>query len=165
MNLVTRILPLFLLILLSVCLNEASFSVHGVVLLIIVPLISYLLAYYLRILPATLKLKLNFIVYSIWLIKKIFKSTFDVLKIIWSKDMNLSETMEWLSTSGSDDTFLTIYGNSITLTPGTVTLDIKNDMLLIHSLRKSSFDELKQGEMEKKIKNILHISSLPLDEN
>lgn len=163
MNLVIKILPLLLLILLSACLNGINFNTHGVILLVIIPLTSYLLAFYLRILPTSLKIRPSFIIYCFWLVKEIFKSTFDVLKIIWSRNMNLSETMEWLSASDNDETLMTIYGNSITLTPGTVTLDIKNDMLLIHSLKKSSFADLEKGEMENKIKKVLLTSPTPLN--
>jgi multicomponent Na+:H+ antiporter subunit E len=97
--------------------------------------------------------------YIFWLLREILKSTFDVLKIVWSRDMNLSENMDWLDTNTSDESFLTIYGNSITLTPGTATLDIKNNMILVHSLRKASFDDLKKGEMENKIKGILQLNA------
>ncbi|MCZ6914779.1 MAG: Na+/H+ antiporter subunit E, partial [Rickettsia endosymbiont of Ixodes persulcatus] len=45
--------------------------------------------------------------------------------------------------------------NSITLTPGTVTLDINNNMLLVHALNKSSITDLQRGIMIKKIKQIL----------
>ena len=159
MNLVTKITFFLAPCLFWLFLNGVTLSVGGISLLIIVSLISYLISHYVHILPLTQKFKPNFILYIFWLVKEILKSTFGVLKIVWSKDMNLSENMDWLDTSTSDESFLTIYGNSITLTPGTVTLDIENNMILVHSLRKTSFDDLKKGEMENKIREGLKLNS------
>jgi|GEM_PF-1020970 len=157
MNLVTKILTLSSLILLWISLNGINSEVSGLVLLIVIPMLSYLLASYMGILPGTPKLKVNFIRYCLWLIKEIFKSTIDVVKIIWSKDMNLSENIEWLEARSNDETLLTIYGNSITLTPGTVTLDFKNNMLLVHSLKKAAFKDLQQGEMKNRLTSALFL--------
>jgi multicomponent Na+:H+ antiporter subunit E len=157
MNLVTKILTLSSLILLWISLNGINLSTGGLALLIVIPTLSYLLALYMGILPGKLKLKVNFVWYCLWLIKEIFKSTIDVVKIIWSKDMNLSENIEWLEARSNDETYLTIYGNSITLTPGTVTLDIKNNMLLVHSLKKAAFEDLQRGEMENRLASALSL--------
>lgn len=157
MNLVTKILTLSSLILLWISLNGINLSTGGLALLIAIATLSCFLALYMGILPGKLKLKVNFMWYCLWLIKEIFKSTIDVVKIIWSKDMNLSENIEWLEARSNDETHLTIYGNSITLTPGTVTLDIKNNMLLVHSLKKAAFEDLQQGEMENRLASALSL--------
>ena len=44
-----------------------------------------------------------------------------------------------------------MYANSITITPGTVTLDMNNNMLLVHALNKSSFTDLQRSGMIKKL--------------
>lgn len=159
MNLVTKITFFLAPCIFWVFLNGVSLKASGISLLIIISSISYLLSYYVGILPLVQKFKPSFILYIFWLLREILKSTFDVLKIVWSRDMRLSENMDWLDTNTSDESFLTIYGNSITLTPGTVTLDIKNNMILVHSLRKASFDDLEKGEMENKIKGVLQLNS------
>ena len=70
--------------------------------------------------------------------------------------MNLTPVFEWIDSNEKNDTSLVIYANSITLTPGTVTLDILNNMLLVHALDQSLIDSLKyenitMGERLKRI--------------
>ena len=47
-----------------------------------------------------------------------------------------------------------MYGNSITLTPGTVTLGINKDIITVHALTLSTAFDLKSGEMDRRITNI-----------
>ncbi len=44
-----------------------------------------------------------------------------------------------------------IYANSITLTPGTVTVDIDGDELVVHALSDSTKDDLETGEMDRRV--------------
>jgi multicomponent Na+:H+ antiporter subunit E len=136
-------------------LNGFDMKIDRLFFLISTPLVSYLIASYLKILPKTIKLKINFIFYFLWLAIEILKSAFVVIKIIWSRNININSTFEWIELKNSDQTFTTIYANSITLTPGTVTIDIKDDMLLVHALNSSLINDLKSGEMANKVENIL----------
>ncbi len=43
------------------------------------------------------------------------------------------------------------YGNSVTLTPGTVTLKLTDDMLEVHALDEASARDLEGGDMARKI--------------
>jgi len=69
------------------------------------------------------------------------------MKIIWSPDLKCTPAFEWIEGGSKDELALVVYGNSITLTPGTVTLDVKNGSLLVHALDKESLEDLKKGEM------------------
>ncbi|MGB7206276.1 MAG: Na+/H+ antiporter subunit E, partial [Anderseniella sp.] len=44
-----------------------------------------------------------------------------------------------------------IYGNSITLTPGTITVDIENGELLVHALTQAGADGVKAGDMDRRV--------------
>ena len=44
-----------------------------------------------------------------------------------------------------------IYGNSITLTPGTVTIEVDQGNLFVHALCNNSLNELEVGEMDKRV--------------
>jgi multicomponent Na+:H+ antiporter subunit E len=46
------------------------------------------------------------------------------------------------------------YANSITLTPGTVTVDIDDDSMLIHALTAGAAEGLKDGSMEAQVKRL-----------
>ncbi|ADE29666.1 monovalent cation/H+ antiporter subunit E [Rickettsia prowazekii] len=96
--------------------------------------------------------KIKFILYFLWLLLEIWKSAFLVIKIIWQNKIKIEPIFEWIDAEGLQEIGTVIYGNSITLTPGTVTLDINNNMLLVHALNKSSITDLKSGKMIKKIK-------------
>ena len=48
----------------------------------------------------------------------------------------------------------TLYANSITLTPGTLTTDVRDDHFMIHSLCPEGIEELRKGEMEKRIRRL-----------
>jgi multicomponent Na+:H+ antiporter subunit E len=88
----------------------------------------------------------HFILYIGWLIVQIFKSGYEVAKIICSPRIELFENFRWIDAYKNNDIVNVIYANSITLTPGTITLDIKNDKLLIHALQKSWIDDIENNK-------------------
>jgi len=47
-----------------------------------------------------------------------------------------------------------IYGNSITLTPGTVTLAIEDDEILVHALSRADAAALQTGEMDRQVREL-----------
>ncbi len=49
---------------------------------------------------------------------------------------------------------IVIYGNSITLTPGTLTVEVDKDNLFVHALCDSSLNELEVGEMDKRVADL-----------
>ena len=85
------------------------------------------------------------ILYFLWLLKEILVSSLVVIRIIWSKNLGLDPVFEWVESEQENDTSLVIYANSITLTPGTVTVDVSKDMLLVYALDQSMIDSLKFG--------------------
>lgn len=85
----------------------------------------------------------------IWtLIKEIFKSNFHVAKIVLSPKLKISPTVVTINTKLKSDTLKTILANSITLTPGTLTLDMTDDKLVIHCLEEKSIGDLENSIFE-----------------
>ena len=74
------------------------------------------------------------LLYIIVLIKEIFKSNFHVAKIVLTPKLNISTSVITINTKLKSDMNKTILANSITLTPGTLTLDMDKDKLVIHCL-------------------------------
>ena len=97
------------------------------------------------------------VLYFFWLVKEILVSSLVVIRIIWRKNLNLDPVFEWIESEQENDTALVIYANSITLTPGTVTVDVSKDMLLVYALDQSMIDSLKFGNttMAKRVNCIL----------
>lgn len=159
MKQVIKIFSFFIFLLIWFSLNGWPEEISKIFLYVPIPLLVYLLSFWLDILPKKFPFKVGFFLYFIWLIKEIIKSSWGVIKIIWARNLNLASTFEWIESEQINDIGLILYGNSITLTPGTITCDIKNNMLLIHGLEPSSIKDLKKGEMDKKVLQILAINS------
>ena len=87
--------------------------------------------------------------YTIWLIKEILKSNITTAKVIIMK----SEEPELFSVKASQKTNegKVTYANSITLTPGTVTTQIKNDIFEVHALTKDFGDDVRSSDMDKMV--------------
>ena len=87
--------------------------------------------------------------YTLWLIKEILKSNIQTAKVIIMK----SEEPELFSVKASQKTNegKVTYANSITLTPGTVTTQIKNNIFEIHALTKDFGDDLRSSDMDKMV--------------
>ncbi len=93
------------------------------------------------------------IVYLPWLIKEIFKSNIDVLKIVWKPGpMPIAPHMVKVPHSLRTTYGLVTYANSITLTPGTVTVEIGDDAFLVHCLAPAFSEGLLSGDMEARCK-------------
>ncbi|MGB5213451.1 MAG: Na+/H+ antiporter subunit E [Anderseniella sp.] len=86
-----------------------------------------------------------------WLLLEIAKSNIEVSKIILSGKMNIDPVMIRLKAGQSTEMGQVIYGNSITLTPGTITVDIDDGELLVHALTQSGAEGLHEGEMDRRI--------------
>lgn len=86
-----------------------------------------------------------------WLLLEIAKSNVEVAKFILSGKMNIDPVMIRLKAGQATEMGQVIYGNSITLTPGTITVDIEDGELLVHALTQSGADGLHEGEMDRRI--------------
>ncbi len=72
--------------------------------------------------------------YFVWLGKEIYKANIAVVKAVLNPDMEISPTMVRVPTGRKTDIGATMFANSITLTPGTVTVEINQDDILVHAL-------------------------------
>ncbi|MDA0782677.1 MAG: Na+/H+ antiporter subunit E [Rickettsiales bacterium] len=94
--------------------------------------------------------------YSVWLIKEIILAAWDVTAKIWQLEPDISPEMAWVNTSLKNDISMTILGNSITLTPGTVTVDINEEgMFQVHALTKAGLDDVRSGRMLEKVIKVM----------
>ncbi|MBD3653565.1 Na+/H+ antiporter subunit E [Kangiella sp.] len=89
-----------------------------------------------------------------WLLKEIVQSNIQVIKRIWLGPKSISPVVMQLKMSQQTDMGKTIYGNSVTLTPGTVTLDIEDDVMTVYALSYDSIQYLQGGEMDRRVKRL-----------
>jgi multisubunit Na+/H+ antiporter MnhE subunit len=122
---------------------------------IFAPLVTLLLTIWLGLLPKKNYFKFSAIIYFGWLLKEILMSSIAVVRISWRKNMRLQPLLEPIETIQKNQMGVVTYANSITLTPGTVTLSTENKHLLVHALDISFMDDLKDGEMDNRVKRII----------
>ncbi len=90
-----------------------------------------------------------FFVYIMW---EIVKANIDVVKRILSLDKrSISPQLLEIPVPQKTDLGRVIYANAITLTPGTVSVELDTDKVIVHTLSKAGADGLLTGEMAKEI--------------
>ena len=87
-----------------------------------------------------------------WLAGETIKANLAVAKIILARDCSTQQRLFWIPSGQNSDMARAIYANSITLTPGTITVDMAGDRLLIHALNEEMCDSL--GEMAQRIRTV-----------
>ena len=92
--------------------------------------------------------------YLCWLVKQLVLSNIAVVKCIWKGNESISPILTTVKLSQTTSLGKVIYANSITITPGTVTVDLVGDRLMVHGLQKESIDSLRGGEMDRRIKSL-----------
>jgi multicomponent Na+:H+ antiporter subunit E len=93
--------------------------------------------------------------YTPWLMWQIVLANIDVLKRVWKVGaMDIQPQMVKVPHQLKTAYGVATYMNSITLTPGTVTVDVGEDYLLVHALTKAAADDLLGGEMHRRVRAI-----------
>jgi multicomponent Na+:H+ antiporter subunit E len=88
--------------------------------------------------------------YWVWLGGEIAKANIEVAKAILKADLELTPRLFRIKASQRTDLGRTIFANSITLTPGTVTVNVDEDDLIIHALLDSMSDPAGFEEMNRR---------------
>ena len=96
-------------------------------------------------------LSLKGVTYWPWLLWEIAKANVDVARVILRRDMPIAPAMLDIEGSQKSELGHVIYGNSITLTPGTVTVDLEEGKLQVHALTRLAADGLLSGEMDRRV--------------
>jgi multicomponent Na+:H+ antiporter subunit E len=86
----------------------------------------------------------------LWLLKEVIKSSLEVARVVLSPSLPIQPELVELTTSEKTDAGKVILGNSITLSPGTVTIDVHEDRLLVHCLTANSAAGLRDRETERR---------------
>ena len=95
-----------------------------------------------------------FIQFAPWLFKEIVESNIEVAKIILSRDMNLKRNLVTVAAGPQTQLGKVILANAITLTPGTVSVKMEDDEILVHALSFEGAAEDISGEMDQRIQKM-----------
>ena len=98
-----------------------------------------------------LRFGLRLFSYWAWLAREVLRSSIDVARVVLDPRLPISPQTIEIKASASHPVDQAILGNSITLTPGTLTLDVSNGQLLVHALTAEGAEALEEGEMLRRV--------------
>jgi multicomponent Na+:H+ antiporter subunit E len=96
-------------------------------------------------------LRSRVLTYLPWLFKEIAKSAWDVTKIIVNPRLPITPAMVRVKASQRTPVGVVTYANSITLTPGTISVEVTDGSILVHALTKAGADSLATGYMDRRV--------------
>ena len=100
----------------------------------------------------------KFISYSIWLMWQLVLANIDVLKATTSQNLDIDPKVVRFYFKVDNPMAYVVLANSITLTPGTVTLNVTDDGLFeIHSLTVGAAEGVLDGSFQKKVADLYGI--------
>ena len=89
--------------------------------------------------------------YYPWLLVEIGKSAWMVTKVILHPSIPISPTMTVVTAGQKTRVGLATYANSITLTPGTITVGVDGNELTVHALVREGALDLEAGGMDRRV--------------
>lgn len=95
---------------------------------------------------------LRLLAYLPWLTKEVVVSNIDVIKRILRPQPDISPCMVELKTGAASDLNQTIFANSITLTPGTLSIDVGDEFIQVHCLSQEGAASFEDQEMQRRVR-------------
>jgi multicomponent Na+:H+ antiporter subunit E len=95
----------------------------------------------------------RFVLYVPWLIYQIVVANLHVAYLILNPKVIDPRIVRFKTRLKSQFSMVTL-GNSITLTPGTITMDIIDGEFVVHALSKKVADDILSGEMERRVAHV-----------
>ena len=98
----------------------------------------------------------RFVSYVFWLLWQIVLANVHVFKLAMTKEgeEEISPRVVKLKTKLKSDFAKFVYANSITLTPGTITIQINGNEFLVHAISEVAEKDLRSGEMERRVATV-----------
>nr|WP_221238388.1 Na+/H+ antiporter subunit E [Roseospira visakhapatnamensis] len=89
------------------------------------------------------------LVYWPWLLGQIVLANLAVARVILAPD-RMSPRLDWIPATQRTEVGRVIFANSITLTPGTISVQLDQRRILVHALESEGIDDLKAGDMDRR---------------
>lgn len=90
-------------------------------------------------------------IYWAWLAWQVVLSSIDVTRRVLDPRLPIEPLIERIPATQKTDIGLVTYANSITLTPGTLTTDVKEGEIEVHALSRYLMDDLIRSEMDRRV--------------
>jgi multicomponent Na+:H+ antiporter subunit E len=88
------------------------------------------------------------------LIYEIIKANIEVAIVVMSPKLKIKPHFKKINNPMTTDLNKVIYGNAITLTPGTLTVELEDDYIIIHALSADSADAEEGGNLGRAIRKL-----------
>jgi multicomponent Na+:H+ antiporter subunit E len=92
--------------------------------------------------------------YTVWLVGQVLIAALRVARLVWSPRPALRPVVGRTNAAGMSHLAQTIYANSITLTPGTLSMTVDDESVEVHSLQPSGLEELRRGAMLSRVRRL-----------
>ncbi len=89
--------------------------------------------------------------YWVWLAIEIVKASLDVARRILDPRLPIHPLLIRVKAGQTSELGQVIYANSITLTPGTVSMQVGGGEILVHALTREMAEDLEGGEMDRRV--------------
>jgi multicomponent Na+:H+ antiporter subunit E len=89
--------------------------------------------------------------YLAWLLWQMVLAGLHVARVVLTPRMPIHPRLIRFTSRQPNEVAQVILGNSITLTPGTLTLEIEGDTFLVHSLTETTAGGLVSGDMQRRV--------------
>ena len=89
--------------------------------------------------------------YVPWLIGQVIRSNLDVARRIVSPELPIHPSVIKVDATHHTEVGRVTYANSITLTPGTISLDVSAETIEVHALTEDATNDLMSGEMARRV--------------
>jgi multicomponent Na+:H+ antiporter subunit E len=89
--------------------------------------------------------------YWLWLTREVLVTSITVTKIILSPSLPISPRVARIRADSDHPYDQVLFANSITLTPGTLSMDLYEGIITVHSLTEEGMRDLLSGEMNRRV--------------
>ena len=95
--------------------------------------------------------RLRIVWYFPWLVGRILQSGFHLSAVILHPALPIDPKLIRYRTELREEAGIVLLGNSITLTPGTITAEVNSQELVVHAMDDQSADDVSSQRLEQKI--------------
>ena len=94
---------------------------------------------------------LRCLAYMPWLAWQVAKANADVALRILVPSKGISPRVVTVPSTHASDLARSVYANSITMTPGTIAIDVKGDVITVHALSREGAEDIAGGAMDARV--------------
>lgn len=96
----------------------------------------------------------KFLLYLPWLFTRIVHSSLHLTKLILHPRLPIHPRLIRYESTLQEPPAVVLLGNSITLTPGTITVEVNGRVLLVHAMDEVAGEDVTSGRIESKIAEV-----------